>query len=128
MVNLPIIGTVRAGMPQPAEEEIEGYLALDPTLAPQEDAFLLRVKGDSMIEAGILEGDLALVRPQSTADNGDIVIALVDGEATMKQFLRLPGAIQLKPANRHFSPIIIPADGPELAIIGRVTTIIRQLA
>ena len=98
-VSLPIVGTVRAGLPEPAMEDIEGYFAIDSSQLRPGGAFFLRVKGDSMIGASILEGDLALVRPQPAADNRDIVVAMVDGEATLKRFFKERGKIRLVAAN-----------------------------
>ncbi len=127
VVSVPIVGTVRAGALQPAIEEIEGYFSIDRSRLPAEDAFFLRVKGDSMINAAILEGDLALVRPQSTAQNRDIVVAMIDGEATLKRFYRGRGHIRLQPENPNMEPIIVrPGDG-ELTIIGKVVGIYRPL-
>lgn len=126
-VSLPIVGTVRAGHPTPPLEDIEGYFSIDLSQQKGENGFFLRVKGDSMIGAGIHEGDLALVRPQSTADNGDIVVALVDGEATLKRFFRERGRIRLQPENPAIEPIIIRPGKGEIAIIGRVTGLYRKL-
>jgi len=125
-VSLPIVGTVRAGALQPAVEEIEGYFAVDPGHL-KGGAFFLRVKGDSMIGAGILEGDLALVRPQPTAANGDIVVALIDGEATLKRFFREPGRIRLQPENPALEPIVVgPGDG-EVSLVGKVVGLFRVM-
>ena len=85
-VTLPLVGTVRAGLPQLAAEEVEAYLAVDSSLVKGKGSFLLRVRGDSMIEIHIMPGDLVVVRPQSTAENGEIVVALIAGEATLKRF------------------------------------------
>jgi len=127
VVSVPIVGTVRAGAMQPAIEEIEGYFSIDRSRLPAEDAFFLRVKGDSMINAAILEGDLALVRPQSTAQNRDIVVAMIDGEATLKRFYRGRGHIRLQPENPNMEPIIVRPGEGELTIIGKVVGIYRPL-
>jgi repressor LexA len=124
---IPIVGVVRAGVPQPAREEIEGYFAVDRSLLKGSDNFFLRVKGDSMIEAGIREGDLALVRPQPQADNGDIVVALLEGEATLKRFFKEKNRIRLQPENSAMEPIIVKATASEVSIIGKVTGIFRSL-
>ncbi|HEY7746051.1 MAG TPA: transcriptional repressor LexA, partial [Desulfuromonadales bacterium] len=125
-VSLPVVGTVRAGAPQPAMEEIEGYFAVDPGHR-RGGTFFLRVKGDSMIGAGILDGDLALVRPQPTAANGEIVVALLDGEATLKRFFREPGHIRLQPENPTLEPIVIrPGDG-EVILVGKVVGLCRAM-
>src|ERR1039457_3892975 len=107
-VSIPIAGTVRAGLPALAVEEIEGYYPLEKTQL-RGGAFFLRVKGDSMVDDAIIDGDLALIHPQETADNGDIVVALVAGGATLKRFYRERGRIRLQPGNRTMAPIIIPA-------------------
>lgn len=125
-VTLPIVGTVRAGAPQPALEEIEGHFAVDPGQR-HGGAFFLRVKGNSMIGAGILDGDLALVRPQPTAVNGEIVVALIDGEATLKRFFREPGRIRLQPENPLLAPIVVrPGDG-NVVLVGKVVGLFRSL-
>ncbi len=123
---LPIVGVVRAGTPEPAIEDIEGYFALDRDQLRSGGTFFLRVKGDSMINAAILDGDLALVRPQATADNRDIVVAMVDGEATLKRFYRERGRIRLQPENPNLEPLIISPGKAELFIIGKVVGIYRQ--
>jgi repressor LexA len=124
---LPIVGSVRAGHPEEAVENILGYCATDPAWARGTDCFYLRVTGDSMIEAGIQEGDLALVRSQSTAENGEIVVVLIEGEATLKRFYREENRIRLQPANAAMQPIII--EGEQLAgtsIIGKLLKTIRD--
>lgn len=126
-VPVPIVGTVRAGALQPAIEEIEGYFTIDRVRLPDDGAFFLRVKGDSMINAAIRDGDLALVRPQPVAANRDIVVAMIDGEATLKRFYQERGRIRLQPENPNMEPIIIrPGDG-EVTIIGKVVGIYREL-
>ena len=125
-VTLPVVGSVRAGEPQPAIEEIEEYFSIDRSQSRLGGTFFLRVKGDSMINAAIQEGDLALVRPQTTAENRDIVVAMVEGEATLKRFYRERDRIRLQPENPNMEPIII-RPGQEIAIIGKVIGIYRQL-
>ena len=126
-VRVPIVGTVRAGALSLAVEEIEGYLAIDRARLPGEGAFFLRVKGDSMINAAIVEGDLALVRPQTTAENRDIVVAMVEGEATLKRFYRERGQIRLQPENPNLEAIIIRPGEGEVTIVGKVVGIYREL-
>ena len=126
-VLLPLVGSVRAGVPELAMEEIEAHIAVDPALVKSRDAFLLRVKGDSMIEAHIVEGDLAVIRPQSTAENGEIVVALIDGEATMKRFFHEGERIRLQPENLSMEPIFIASDTLDVAIVGKVTGLCRVL-
>jgi repressor LexA len=126
-VLLPLVGTVRAGLPQLAMEEIEARIAVDGSLVKAQDSFLLRVKGDSMIEAHIVDGDLAVVRPQSTAENGEIIVALIAGEATLKRFFHEGDRIRLQPENAGMSPIIVAADAQEVTIVGKVTGLCRAL-
>jgi len=126
-VILPLVGTVRAGLPQLAMEEISAHIAVDRSLVKGKDAFLLRVKGDSMIEAHIVEGDLAVVHPQSTAENGEIVVALIDGEATLKRFFREGQSIRLQPENTSMTAIIITADTQDVTIVGKVTGLCRTV-
>ncbi|MDD2734820.1 MAG: transcriptional repressor LexA [Desulfuromonadaceae bacterium] len=124
--SLPIVGVVRAGMPQPPVEDIEGYFSIDRTEAKSGGTFFLRVKGDSMIEAGILDGDLVLVQPQTTAESKDIVVAMANGEATLKRFYREKGNIRLQPENRNMEPIILRAGKDEVSILGKVTGLYRR--
>lgn len=126
-VILPLVGTVRAGLPQLAIEEIEAYIAVDCTLVKASDSFLLRVKGDSMIEAHIVEGDLTVVRPQSTAENGEIVVAMIDGEATLKRFFHEGDHIRLQPENANMEALIVAADTQDVTIVGKVTGLCRTL-
>lgn len=126
-VMVPIVGSVRAGRPEEAVEDILGHCATDPAWTRGADCFYLRVAGDSMIEAGIREGDLALVRSQPTAENGEIVVALIDGEATLKRLYREAGRIRLQPENSRMAAIIIPEGSGEFAIIGKAIGIYRDL-
>lgn len=117
--RIPIIGTVAAGMPILAQENIEGYLPWD----GDGTCFALRVQGYSMINAGILDGDHVVVRPQSTADTGDIVVALLDDEATVKRFRRdTHGGIWLLPENPDYQPL----DGRYAKILGKVKAVYRE--
>lgn len=126
-ISIPIVGTVRAGEPHPAIEEIEGYFPIDDSHFFRRGTFCLRVKGDSMIDAHIQEGDLALIRPQPTADNRDIVVALIDGEATIKRFFWERKQIRLQPENSQMEPIRVqPGDG-DVIIVGKVIAIFRDL-
>jgi len=124
--SLPIVGVVRAGMPQPPVEDIEGYFSIDQTQAKSGGTFFLRVTGDSMIDAHIQEGDLALVRPQSTAENGDIVVAMVNGEATLKRFYKEKRLIRLQPENPIMEPIVLRPGKDDVSIIGKVTGLYRR--
>ena len=125
-ISLPIVGTVRAGHLQPAVEDIQGYFSLDQRQVKGDGCFFLKVKGDSMIGAGIFDGDLALIRPQPVAENRDTVVAMVDGEATLKWFFREQDHIRLQPANPDMGPIIIGPD-KNVSIVGKVIGIYRQL-
>jgi len=124
---VPIIGKVRAGTPLLALENIEGNLALDRSLARWKDAFLLRVVGESMIGAHIEDGDLALVKPQPTASNGEIVVVLLNDEATIKRFFREKDAIRLEPAHPLMQPSIIKKGEAEVGIVGKVVAILRNM-
>ncbi len=124
---LPLVGTVRAGRPQLAQEDIDGYVSVDASLVKSPDSFLLRVRGDSMIEAHIVDGDLAVVRPQPTAENGEIVVAMIDGEATLKRFYHEGDRIRLQPENASLAPLIVPAGTADVVIVGKVTGLCRRL-
>ncbi|MDD6614850.1 MAG: transcriptional repressor LexA [Lachnospiraceae bacterium] len=121
MVNVPVVGTVAAGQPILAEQNIESYFPIPSEYMPNEQSFILTVKGESMINAGILNGDRVLVRRQSTAENGDIVVALIDDSATVKTFYKEDGYYRLQPANDSMEPIIVN----DLQIIGKVFGVFR---
>lgn len=127
-VSVPLVGTVRAGQSKTVVEEIQGYVSVDPAWLKGEGNFLLRVKGDSMVEAGIFDGDLALITPQQTAANGQIVVALVDGEVTLKRFYQDGTCIRLVPENRHMLPIVVRAGEADTMIVGRLLKTIRSFA
>ena len=123
-VVMPIVGKVAAGVPITAQENLEGDFVLPSSFVPRvSDAFMLRVQGDSMIEAAILEGDLIVVRPQKTASNGEIVIAMLEGEATVKRFYRENGRVRLQPENQTMAPI----SASDVEILGRVEAVVRRL-
>ena len=126
-VSLPIVGTVHAGNLAPAIEDIQGYFAVDPVAVKGSDCFFLRVSGDSMINAGIFDGDLAMVHPQPTANNKDTVVAMVNGEATLKWFYHEQEHIRLQPANPNMQPIIIRPEDGEISIVGKVIGVYRRL-
>ena len=124
VVVMPIVGKVAAGVPITAQENVEGEFAFAAGFVPRaSDAFMLRVQGDSMVEAAILDGDLIMVRPQRSADNGEIVVAMLEGEATVKRFYREAGRIRLQPENRTMEPIY----ASDVEIIGRVEAVVRRL-
>ena len=123
--EIPIVGRIRAGAPLLAVENIEGSLTVANELARGKETFALKVKGDSMMEDGILEGDHVIIRRQDTAEDGDIVCALIGDEATLKRFHQKGNEITLKPANKNYAPILV-AKG-EFRILGKVTGVIRKL-
>lgn len=121
--HIPLVGRVAAGEPVLAVENIEGLLSLE-ELFPAGENFALRIQGESMKEAGILHGDIVIVRQQPTAEVGEIVVAIVNGEeATVKELAQLKGRLYLKPANPRYEPI--PAEGAQ--IVGKVVGVIRKL-
>jgi repressor LexA len=123
--DVPLLGRIAAGSPLLAEEDIEDILPLPTQLVGNDPVFMLRVQGDSMIEAGIFDGDLVVVRRQADADDGDIVAALIDGEeATVKRLRRSPGKVILLPENPAYEPMVF-TDGVQL--LGRVVAVLRRL-
>ncbi len=124
MIDVPIIGKVTAGQPILAVENIEDTFPLPLDFVQGSTAFMLRVQGDSMIEAGIFDRDFILVKQQSTATNGDIVVALIGDEATVKTFYRENGYVRLQPENRYLEPIIVREN---LSILGKVIGVFRKL-
>ena len=118
--HLNAIGTVQAGMPITAVENLESTLTLPVQLTGDSDCFLLRVQGESMMNIGMYEGDMLIVRHQNTANNGDIVVARIDDEATVKRFYKENGHIRLQPENDNFDPIIVDDCHIEGLVIGLV--------
>lgn len=123
MVNIPLVGTVAAGEPLLAEERIEDYFPFPAEALPNAETFMLNVKGESMIGAGILPGDKIIVEQRSTASDGEIVVALVDDSATVKRFYKEEGHYRLQPENDAMEPII--AD--HIEILGKVIGLIRMI-
>ena len=123
MVDVPIVGKVAAGQPLLAVENIEDSFPLPIDFVGNSETFMLRVKGDSMIDGGILDGDLVLVKKQNTANNGDTVVALVDDGATVKKFYKEKGFIRLQPQNQFMQPILVP----DCTILGIVCGVFRKL-
>ena len=121
LINIPVIGTVAAGTPILAQENIESYIPLLADRLPNKDLFILNVKGDSMINCGIFDGDQIIVEQCSTAENGEIVVALVDDSATVKRFFKEDDHFRLQPENDTMEPIILP----EVTILGKVTGLLR---
>ncbi|HCE78382.1 MAG TPA: transcriptional repressor LexA [Lachnospiraceae bacterium] len=121
VVNVPLIGTVAAGQPVLAQQNIENYIPVPAEYMPNQQSFMLRVKGESMINAGILNGDSVLVKEQPTAENGDIVVAMIDDGATVKRYFRESGHIRLQPENDTMDPIIVE----NCTILGKVFGVFR---
>jgi repressor LexA len=122
--GLPLVGQVAAGQPILAEENIEDYIDVPAEAGGEDGEFMLRIRGDSMKDAGILEGDIVVVRRQETADNGDIVVALVGEDATVKRFFAEEDHIRLQPENEAMEPI----RSREVAVVGRVVGVFRRVA
>ena len=120
--SVPLLGTVTAGIPITAIQEIEEYIPVSNLSGNAEDYFALHVRGTSMVGAGILDGDIVIVRQVPVADNGDIVVAMIDDEATVKRFYREDGHIRLQPENPEYEPIITT----EAVILGKVVTLMRN--
>ncbi|HEX3511442.1 MAG TPA: transcriptional repressor LexA [Solirubrobacteraceae bacterium] len=121
--GLPLLGSVAAGQPMLAEENVEEYVNVPEIAGGSDGEYLLRVRGDSMVEAGILEGDYVVVHPQETADNGDVVVALLGEEATVKRYFREPDHIRLQPENETMEPI----RSKEVRVLGRVVGLLRRV-
>lgn len=121
MVNVPIVGRVAAGEPLLAEQNIEEYFPIPMDFMPNKQTFMLKVKGESMINAGILDGDYVLVEERKTAHNGEMIVALVEDGATVKRFYKEEGIIRLQPENDTMDPIIVP----DCVILGKVIGVFR---
>ncbi len=121
--NVPLLGRIAAGGPILAEETFEAVFPLPKELVGEGELFLLEVTGESMIDAAICHGDYVVIRKEQTAENGEIVAALIDGEATVKTFQRKDGKVWLMPHNAAFDPI----DGTDATILGKVTAVLRSL-
>ncbi|HBT95656.1 MAG TPA: transcriptional repressor LexA [Coriobacteriia bacterium] len=122
-VELPVLGRVAAGIPSYADQNVDETLVLPTQIVGDYSSFLLTVKGESMIEAGIYDGDYVVVKEQKTAGNGDIVVALIDDEATVKTFYREPDRIRLQPENHTMEPIY----ARDVMILGKVVALLRTL-
>lgn len=120
-VSVPVVGRVTAGTPILAMENIEEYVGLPENMLGEGEHYVLLVRGESMVEAGILDGDYVVVRKQPDANNGDIVVAMIDDEATVKRFYKENGAFRLQPENSTMKPIIVP----EVTILGKVVSLYR---
>ena len=124
VVNVPVIGTVAAGTPILADKNIEDYLPIPAEMLPNKEVFMLKVKGNSMIEAGIYSGDKVIVAKQPDAENGDKVVALVDDSATVKTFYKENGHFRLQPENSTMDPIILD----HVEILGKVIGLFRMMS
>lgn len=123
VVNVPVVGTVAAGMPILAEQNIEDYMPIPVEMLPNKEIFMLKVKGESMIDAGIYNNDKVIVAKQSTAENGEMVVALIDDSATVKTFYKENGHIRLQPENAAMDPIIVD----DVQILGKVIGLLRMM-
>jgi len=123
VLNLPVLGRVAAGTPMLADENIEDTYPVPREFLAGGDGFMLRVKGESMIDDGIKDGDYVIVRRQSVADNGDTVVAMVEDEATVKRFYKESGRIRLQPSNRTMGPLYYD----RVEIIGKVVGLVRRM-
>ena len=123
IINIPVVGTVTAGEPILAVQNIEDYFPMLPDRISNKNTFMLHVRGESMINAGIFDGDLVIVEQQSTAENGDIVVAMIEDSATVKTFYKEDGYYRLQPENDSMEPIIVN----EVSIIGKVGGLYRSM-
>ncbi len=123
MVNVPMLGRVAAGEPILATQNIENYFPIPAEFMPNGEVFMLQIKGDSMINVGIFDGDWIVVEKKNTARNGEIIVALVDDSATCKTFYKENGHIRLQPENDHLDPIIVQ----DCTILGKVISLYRQI-
>ncbi len=120
---IPLVGSIAAGVPITADQMVEETMPLPESLVGSGELFMLKVKGESMIDAAICDGDFVVIRQQKDANNGEIVAAMIDGEATVKTFSRKSGKVWLLPANDAFEPI----DGTHCEILGKVTAVLRSV-
>ena len=120
-MQVPIVGRVAAGQPILADQHIEGYVPFTPPHGTGDEYFALNVRGDSMKMAGILNGDIVIARQTSTASDGEIVVAMIENEATVKTFYREPGCIRLQPENPDYQPIY----AQNVTILGKVVAVVR---
>jgi len=125
--EIPLVGGVAAGRPILAVENIEGVIAVDEMFAKSRECFALRVSGDSMKDAGILDGDVVIVNPQPTARTGDVVVALLDDEATVKTYVREKGRVILRPRNPDYEDIVLDRGSDDARVLGKVVGLMRRL-
>ena len=125
VIQVPVLGRVAAGKPVLAEQNVEQYLTMDKSIVRDGDVFALRVQGDSMRDAGIMDGDYVFVRQQSTAQPRDIVVALIGDETTVKRFVPSGDTIRLEPENPAHQPLVFSRSDPRLNILGKVSAVLR---
>jgi len=126
LVSVPLLGRISAGLPVLAVENVEGSIGIDRTLFPGDGIFFLKVVGDSMRDAGILNGDYVLAQQQNTADKGEIVVAMIGDEATVKRYFPEKNKVRLEPANPEYGPIIVEKRTPDFFIAGKVIGLLRK--
>jgi repressor LexA len=122
---VPLVGLVAAGAPITAQENISEYISLDRNMFRGDNLFTLKIRGDSMSGIGVLDGDIVIVRQQATAQNGEVVVAIIDGEATLKRFIREKERVLLKPENPAYEDIVVPSD-KSLLIAGKMVGLLRK--
>jgi repressor LexA len=125
--EIPLVGQVAAGSPILAVENVEGVMAVDEMFATNDECFALRVKGDSMKDGGIFDGDIVIVQPQSTARAGDVVVALIDDEATVKTYTRQDGRVVLHAENPEYDDIVLDGRSEDARVLGRVVGLMRKI-
>ncbi len=126
-VTVPLLGRIAAGLPTLAVENVEGSIAVDRSFIPGGDVFSLRVEGESMKDEGIFDGDYVLARAQSIAEKGDIVVAVIGEEATVKTYVPQKNKVKLEPANPAFKPIVVDRKSPDFRIAGKVIGLLRKM-
>ncbi len=126
-VAVPLLGRIAAGLPTLAVENIEGSIAVDRSFLPGGDVFSLKVEGNSMKDSGIFDGDYVLARAQSVAEKGDIVVAVIGEEATVKRYVPQKNRVKLEPANPAFKPIVVDRKSEEFRIAGKVIGLLRRM-
>jgi len=126
LVSVPLVGRISAGLPVLAVENIEGSIGIDKTLFPGEGTFFLKVVGDSMKDAGIFNGDYVLAQQQNIAQKGEIVVAIIGDEATVKRYFPEKNKVRLEPANPDYGPIVVEKKTPDFFIAGRVIGLLRK--
>jgi repressor LexA len=127
LFQVPLVGRVAAGEPLLAEQNLEGMIAVDPTFVRSEGTFALHVSGDSMMGAGIFDGDIVFARQQADYSRGDVVVAVIGDEATVKYYYPGNGIVRLEPANPHYGPIVVERSTPGFYIAGKVVGLVRKM-